>query len=68
MLKGRYSNDTRDGEWTFYSKSGEVSNITYKMGVATNALDIIRKETDLLDELEKRGGLIADPAKTGIQW
>lgn len=69
MLKGRYKNDTRDGEWIFYTKTGEISNtIIYEMGVATNASELIQKETDMLDELEKRGGLIADPAKTGIQW
>lgn len=69
MLSGNYRNDTRDGEWQFYDGSGNInSTIFYNMGVARNNLELLKKETDLLDDLEKRGGLIADPAKTGVQW
>ena len=69
MLSGTYRNDTRDGEWQFYDGNNNISStIIYNMGLARNNLELLKKETDLLDDLEKRGGLIADPAKTGVQW
>lgn len=69
MLSGNYNNDIRDGEWQFYGRENNIkSTISYNMGVARNSLDLLKKETDFLDDLEKRGSLIADPAKTGVQW
>lgn len=69
MISGTYLNDVRNGEWNFYDKEGVFSNkIIYHNGVPENNAELIMEETRLLDELEKKGGLIEDPAKTGIKW
>jgi len=69
MIKGTYKNDLRDGEWTFWNNDGSFNKkIIYINGIPENNAEIISEETKLLDELEKKGGLIEDPAKTGIKW
>ena len=69
MIRGNYSNDIRTGDWSFYNNDGSFrTTIRYINGVPENLNELEKKETDLLDEMEKRGGMIEDPAKTGFQW
>jgi len=69
MIKGTYKNDVRDGEWLFWNNDGAFKNkIIYHDGIPENNAELISEESKLLDELEKKGGLIEDPAKTGIKW
>jgi len=69
MIRGTYTNDVRDGEWMFWNDDGSFRRkIIYHNGIPENNAQLISEETDLLDEMEKKGGLIEDPAKTGIKW
>jgi antitoxin component YwqK of YwqJK toxin-antitoxin module len=69
MINGIYREDIRTGEWAFFDTDGVLENkLVYRNGIPENNLEIIKSATDLLDELEKRGGVIDDPAKTGIKW
>ena len=66
QFSGQYKNDARDGLWYIYNSDGTLKyKIEYELGVAkNNQLDI--DESNNLDLLEKNGGRIADPEKTGI--
>lgn len=69
MIKGVYMKDVRTGEWSFFNNDGSFrSKIKYRNGVPENNLELMMEETNFLDQLEKRGGLIEDPATTGIKW
>jgi antitoxin component YwqK of YwqJK toxin-antitoxin module len=62
---GQYKEDTRDGIWKIYNSDGSLKyNIKYLDGVAEDS-EKFKKESDLLDALEKNKGKIADPAITG---
>lgn len=68
-IVGSYANDVRVGEWTFLNKDGTLKrSINYINGIADNDSELIREETEYLDMLEKNGGKIKDPAKTGVIW
>lgn len=66
-ITGHYKNDIRTGNWHFFDKNGILrKEIKYINGVAQNRAELIKKETEYLDKLEKEGGKISDPEKTGI--
>jgi antitoxin component YwqK of YwqJK toxin-antitoxin module len=68
-ITGTYVNDTREGAWLFYNDDGSLKQtIKYNKGIAENDLKLIEEETRYLDMLEKNGGKIQDPEKTGIIW
>jgi antitoxin component YwqK of YwqJK toxin-antitoxin module len=65
---GQYKNDARDGLWYVYNPNGTLKyNLEYVAGTLKNH-DFYRKESDLLDSLEKNKGKISDPEKTGTIW
>jgi antitoxin component YwqK of YwqJK toxin-antitoxin module len=69
MIRGNYKNDVRDGEWLFWNNDGSFRRtIIYHDGIPENNAELIMEESRLLDELEKKGGLIEDPAKKGVKW
>jgi len=66
-ITGQYSNDIRKGQWFFYNNDGSLRNkIVYINGIPKNNTELIRKETEYLDSLEKEGGKIKDPEIHGI--
>ncbi len=69
-IVGLYKNDVRDGRWKFYNANGtEGKTIVYHNGIPENRTELIRKETEYLDMLEKKGGKIEDPEKSGVvKW
>ena len=69
-IVGFYKNDVRDGKWKFYNADGtESKTLIYHNGTPENKSELIRKETEYLDMLEKNGGKIEDPEKTGVvKW
>lgn len=68
-LIGNYNNNVRDGKWSFYNKDGSFKrNIVYRLGIADINAELIKEQTDYLDKLEKEGGKIQDPEKTGVIW
>jgi len=65
-ITGKYKNDVRDGTWTFFNIDGTVKKtIIYHNGIPENRAELIKEETEYLDMLEKNGGKIEDPEKTG---
>ncbi len=68
-ITGTYNSDVRVGEWTFYNEDGSVrQKIVYNNGIPENNEELIKAETDYLDQLEKNSGKIEDPEKTGKIW
>jgi antitoxin component YwqK of YwqJK toxin-antitoxin module len=65
---GQYKDDMRDGSWKIYNSDGSLKyKVEYIDGVATNS-EMLKKESDYLDSLEKNKGKFADPEKTGTIW
>lgn len=68
-ITGTYQEGVRTGNWNFYDENGSLrKTINYINGRPTNDNELIKQETEYLDMLEKNGGKIEDPAKTGIIW
>lgn len=68
-IVGRYVNDVREGDWQFFNDDGTLKRtIKYNKGIAENNSELIEEETRYLDMLEKNGGKIKDPEKTGVVW
>lgn len=68
-ITGTYTNDIRNGEWLFFNEDGSLKRtIMYHNGIAENDKELIEEETKYLDMLEKNGGKIEDPEKTGVVW
>jgi antitoxin component YwqK of YwqJK toxin-antitoxin module len=62
-LEGNYAKGVKDGVWKFFDEKGkELKVIEYKMGVATNQDELVRKETDELEKLLKNIGKIQEPS------
>jgi len=65
-ITGFYKNDVREGKWSFFNPDGSLKrDIIYYHGIAENQAELIKEETEYLDRLEKGGGKIPDPEKTG---
>ena len=68
-ITGNYKNDVRTGDWQFYAEDGPLrKTIRYINGIPENNAELIRAETEYLDKLEREGGKIKDPQKTGVIW
>lgn len=68
-ITGNYKKGIRTGDWHFFGEDGTLrKTINYINGTPTNDIELIRQETDYLNLLEKNGGKIKDPAKTGVIW
>ncbi|MGM0463747.1 MAG: toxin-antitoxin system YwqK family antitoxin [Bacteroidota bacterium] len=64
---GQYDMDIRTGTWYIYNNDGSLrKEIKYNNGIPENRSELIKEETEYLDRLEKEGGKISDPEKTGI--
>jgi antitoxin component YwqK of YwqJK toxin-antitoxin module len=65
--KGNYINDKREGKWENFDPSGVVlTTIEYKDGVATNQAELNAKQQELLQQIEKQQGKIAEPDQNNI--
>jgi antitoxin component YwqK of YwqJK toxin-antitoxin module len=65
---GQYNSDVRDGLWKVYKEDGSLEHdMLYKMGVMNNP-ELLIKENEFLDNLEKNKGKISDPELTGTLW
>jgi len=66
-ITGQYINDVRTGMWSFFNSDGTLrKEIKYNNGIPENRAELILKETEYLDKLEREGGKIEDPEKTGV--
>ncbi len=66
---GRYSDNTRDGTWKVFDEEGELQfEMIYSAGVLKNREEVIERENQLLDFLERNRGRISDPEITGTIW
>jgi antitoxin component YwqK of YwqJK toxin-antitoxin module len=64
---GKYVNDKMEGKWLRYNESGKIiATIEYKDGIATNEKELSEKETEMLRQLEKKRGTIAEPDESNI--
>jgi len=64
-IKGTYKNNLREGKWIIYNEDGTVRyEMNYEGGVTKDRrMDI--ESSEIIDNLEKDKGKIADPEKTG---
>lgn len=61
-IEGRYTDNVRTGEWTFYAPDGAVTRkTTYVQGVAADKDSVDRENSDLLKSMEANRGLLVEP-------
>lgn len=65
-ITGKYISDVRTDRWIFFNSDGTLrKEIKYNNGIPENRAELIKQETEYLDKLEREGGKIEDPEKTG---
>jgi antitoxin component YwqK of YwqJK toxin-antitoxin module len=64
-ITGSYKNNFREGKWIIYNEDGTKRyELNYEGGVTIDRqMDI--DSSEIIDNLEKNKGKIADPEKTG---
>jgi len=64
-ITGSYKNNLREGKWTIYNEDGTIRyELNYEGGITKDRqMDI--DSSEIIDNLEKNKGKIADPEKTG---
>ena len=62
LIHGNYSDNRRDGKWIYYKEDATVEKeITYTNGIADNAEELERLETEYMKLMEKNKGKFKDP-------
>ena len=60
-VKGQYSNDLKEGIWTFYGEDGQKDTIEYKNGIDVNENDLEKIKSEEYKINIEKGKTIIDP-------
>jgi len=65
-ISGYYKNNYREGKWLIYNEDGTLRyELNYTLGVTKDRqMDI--DASNIIDDMEKNKGKVADPEKTGV--